>query len=454
MVTNHFTIALDCGSTNFKAALFDEGLHRLAEAKLPVQSLAHGIDRVELGADEIWQTTVELIRHTCQQVGLDTSQATRLAITSQAQTFLLLDESGAPLTPLISWLDHRAEALLPQLRHALGADFAQHCSFPSPLAQLQLAKLLWIKQHAPELLARTRLIAPLPTWLTLHLGGAAAIDDNTAAMSGLYSLRSGGYWHAALELCGVQETQLPKLVKAGTPLLLSQSAIILAGNDQTCGALGNGCRAGVWVVTLGTALAAYRLVGQPAGPYHPTGWWGPYPGGGYYEMAVQEYGCAALDWAHQVLFPGQDLAAFFSAVQGAMHAPQATWPFFYPDQMGTPSAWVGSGSQVEMALSVLNGIGFALRSLVFDELSAGGDLQKLIVTGGGSRSDLWLQLLANILGVPIQRGSGDGLLGAAWLASPKAELPQGSQPAIWFPDTAQVGVYRDIYEQWRLGRLK
>jgi xylulokinase len=451
-MANHLTIALDCGSTNFKVALFDEALHRLAQAKRPVRSLAHGIDCVELGADEIWQTTVGLIREACQQVGLDASQVTRLSITGQAQTFLLLDERGTPLTPLISWLDRRAESLLPQLRYALGEDFADHCSFPAPLAQMQLAKLLWLRQHTPELLSRTRMIALLPTWLALRLGGVAAIDDNTAAMSGLYSLRSGGYWPAALELCGVQEEQLPGAVNAGTTLLSSRPATTLAGNDQTCGALGNGCRAGVWVATLGTALVAYRLAGQSSGPYHPDAWWGPYPRGGYYEMGVQDYGCAALDWAHRVLFPGQDLAALFSAAQGAKHDSQSEWPFFYPDRMGTASAWVGNGSPVEMSLSVLQGIGFALRSLIYDALSAGDDLQKLTVTGGGSCSDFWLQLLANIIGVPIQHGSGDSLLGAARLAWPEAELPRGAQPPVWFPDAAQVSVYRDIYEQWRLGR--
>ena len=477
-----YTLALDCGSTHFKAALFDESLHRLAEAKLPVQSLAYRTDRIELGAEEIWQSTLELIRLTCQQAGLDTSQVAQFSITSQAQTFLLVDETGAPITPLISWLDSRAKALVPQLQHALGKDFAHHCSFASPLAELQLAKLLWLRKHSPELVDRARLIAPLPTWLTLRLGGVAAIDDNIAAMSGLYSLHTRGYWRSALELCGVPESKLPGLVKAGTPIwvnqacpelaLSPQTVIILAGNDQTCGAYGNGCRAGVadkehpwadkehpwadkehpWIATLGTALVVYRLAGPTPGPYHPSGCWGPYPGGGYYELAVQNYGCAALDWALKILFPGQELTAFFSSAQSIAANWQAVPPFFYPDQMGSPSAWVGVGSQPERAMAVLEGIGFNLRRLVFDELDAGESVEsgfeKLIVTGGGSRNDFWMQLLADILDVPIQRGFGDGLLGAAWLASPDVKPPQNFKPQTWLPDIAKVAFYRDQYEQW------
>lgn len=451
---NHLILSLDCGSTNFKAALFDGGLHRLAEAKLPVQSLSHGIDRVELDPGEVWRTTVELLELTCQRIGLSFDQVTRLAITSQAQTFLLLDENGEPLTPLISWLDRRAVELLPQVQQALGKDFSQHCSFSSPLAQMQVGKLLWIKQFAPDLLARTRLIAPLPTWLGLRLGSVAAIDSDIAAMSGLYSLQSGGYWQPALELCGIQGNQLPALVKAGTALPSSRQDLILAGNDQTCGAIGNDCQRDVWVVALGTALVAFRLAGRNPGPFHATGCWGMYPLGGYYEYAVQNYGCAALDWAHQALFPGGDMGDFFTSAQKAMPSTPTTRLFFYPDQIGTPSAWIGDGSPAEMALSVLDGIGYALRSLIFDELGATGGLHKLIVTGGGSRSDFWLQLLADILGIGIQRGDGDSLLGAARLASPETVPPQGASSPIWLPDPARAAAYNDNYGYWRQRRMK
>ena len=103
-------------------------------------------------------------------------------------------------------------------------------------------------------------------------------------------------------------------------------------------------------------------------------------------------------------------------------------------------------------MAVLEGIGFNLRRLVFDELDAGESVEsgfeKLIVTGGGSRNDFWMQLLADILDVPIQRGFGDGLLGAAWLASPDVKPPQNFKPQTWLPDIAKVAFYRDQYEQW------
>jgi xylulokinase len=320
---------------------------------------------------------------------------------------------------------------------------------------MQLVKIFWLKQFAPDLLSRASLIAPLPTWLALRLGNVVAIDADIAGMSGLYSLQSGGYWLPALELCGLQENQLPVLVKAGAVLPSSRPDLILAGNDQTCGAIGNDCQREVWVVALGTALVAFRLAGHSVGPYHVNGCWGVYPIGGYYEYAVQNYGCAALDWAHQALFPDSDLGAFFAAAQQVAPSMPAARLFFYPDKIGTPSAWIGVGTLAEMALSVLEGIGFTLRSLIFDELGATSDLQKLIVTGGGSRSDFWLQLLADILGIAIQRGSRDSLFGAARLASsPETVPPQGAQPPVWLPDLARAAAYEDNYAHWLQHRLK
>lgn len=441
-------ISLDCGTTNFKAALFDGTLQRLAETSLPIRSLAQGIERVELDADELWKTTQELIHHTCQRAGIKYSQVSHLAITSQAQTFILLDEKHRPLTPLISWLDRRATALLPQLSQALGQDFSKHSSFPKPLALLQVAKLFWLKTYSPDLLARARLVAPLPTWLSLQLGGEAVIDDNLIAMSGLYSLQEKAYWQDALDLCGIHVSQLPTVVKAGSATPGSERSIILAGNDQTCGAIANDCSSEVWISTLGTALVAYRLAGERKGPYHPSGCWGPFPKGGFYELATQDYGCAALDWAHHLLFPGTEIEAFFqAALQADPPLPQEEL-LFYPHLIGNSSAWIGSGTQCQMARAVLEGIGFELRRLIFNELGANSDLQKIVVIGGGSRNDFWLQMLADILGIVIQRGDGDSLAGAARLTLPEVILVTGSPRRVWIPTESRVVMFRDIYQKW------
>jgi xylulokinase len=438
----------------------------LADHSEPVVYSVWDADRVEFGVERIWRTAVELVRQTCRTAAIEPHHVSTIALTSQAQTFALFDDSGTPLSPFISWIDTRAAEQAALLQEKLGHEFHIHCSFAPPIAELQVAKVLWLKQHAPELLDRAASILPLPTWLTLRLAGINAVDHNLAAMSGLYSLRTGGWWSQALDLCALGEGQLPALVDVGVHMRAQRACpglsfpgdleIVFAGNDQTCGALANNCRYGEIVATLGTALVAYRFTGHRPGPYSDNGCWGPYPGGGFYELAVRSQGCAALDWAREQLMPQEDIEGFVTCARSVHRDLKARDSvrdkvYFFPDQMGTPSAWSGPHDQAHRALAVLEGIGFALRQLVFDDLQGEAGLTSITVIGGGSKSGFWLQLLANILGRPVRRGRGDSLLGAAMIALPDVVPPQSSAFDTFVPDESSTAYYRKSYQVWTTG---
>jgi sugar (pentulose or hexulose) kinase len=461
-----YLLAVDCGSTNLKAALFDTGLRRLADCSAEVVYSARDARRVEFDAGQIWQTTVELIQETCCAAAIAPHQVRRIALTSQAQTFALFDDGGRALTPFISWMDSRAARQAAFLEEKLGPDFHAHCSFGRPIVVLQLAKILWLKQNAPELLRQARSVTPLPGWLARRLAGLHAIDRNLAAMSGLYSLRLGTWWREALALCSLDDAQMPALVGLGVPLHAQGRCqelfpskdleIVFAGNDQTSGALANNCRRGEIVATLGTALVAYRFAGDRPGPYTETGCWGPYPGGGYYELGVLTQGCVALDWARGQLMPQAGVEAFVACAGSARHSTHPADSLrdpvrFYPERMGTPLAWVGPQDRARRALAVLEGIGFALRRLIWEELQGENDLRSVTVIGGGSKSVFWLQLLADILGCPVRQGSGDALLGAAMMALPRAVPPRHAVPDTFSPDASRTEYYRACYQAWRAG---
>ena len=461
-----YILAMDCGSTNFKTALFDGRLRRTAEHAAPVVYLVWDAPKVAFDAERIWQTAVELIQRTCRTAGVKPGQIGRIALTSQAQTFALFDDSGAALTPFISWIDTRAANQAEQLQERFGHAFHTHCSFASSMPELHVAKMLWLRQNAPELLDRAKSVLPLPTWLAGRLGGVNALDHNLAAMSGLYSLRSGGYWPQALQVCAIDERQLPALIDVGVPVrartpcpeldLSGDLEIVFAGNDQTSGAFANGCRLGEIVATLGTALVAYRYAGDRRGPYTEKGCWGPYPGGGFYELAVRSLGCAALDWAREQLMPHDDVEGFVACARSARRddeSPDSAHDAvrFYPERMGTLGAWSGPQDRARRALAVLEGIGFAMRQLIFQDLQSEVGLTGITVIGGGSKSDFWLQLLAHILDCPVRRGHGDSLLGAAMMALPGVVPPQSSTLDAFFPDESGARYYRERYRVWTMG---
>ena len=467
-------LALDLGSTNLKAALFHAARGCVAEASVPVtyarNDSVEGDSRVELDGERIWQATVALIRETCARAEVAPAAIDRIAIASQAQTFALLDGDGAPLTPFVSWLDTRGAPYGGEIAAALGAAFHAHCSFSSGMAEMQLAKVLWFRREAPRKLDSAASVALLPAYIIRRLTGLFVTDPNLAGMSGLYSLRDRAWWSAALALCDIGAEQLPAVAPLGRPLraqarcaelpLREDVEIVLAGNDQTAGAFGNGCSKDDLVATLGTALVAYRFAGMEPGPFSDLGCWGPYPGGGFYELGVRNHGCLALDWAREKVLPGHAVEAFMASAEEAAAARTAPTCVeagcFYPERMATAEAWIGPEEPARRALAVLEGIGFSLRQLITRDLEVKTRPVLVTAIGGGSRSPFWLQRLADILGCPVRRGLGDARTGAAMLAI--TDVPSFVPPALpgtaaesqrtYRPTPSAVAHYEALYESW------
>ena len=425
-------LAVDLGSTNFKAALFGAALERVGSASLPTPYLRHDGDGVEMDADAVRQVVSELIRNTCRSAGVGTDSIASVAVTSQAQNFTFMNAGGRALFPVISWLDNRSGNEAQELYAALKVDWHQHCSFSTLSGQMQLAHLLWVRRHMPDVFDGDFRLVTLPGLVFHMLAGINLTDENLAAMGGAYSLRDRDWRRDALARCGVSPATMPTLVPVGASVSVSTDCatldlakeirLVSAGNDQTAGAFGNGCRQGHVIVTLGTALVAYRYADTQPGPYSANGCWGPYPNGGYYELAVSGTGCLALDWARETLMPGRGMAEFDAAVERAIPMVDDTIGTFSPSRMRTPNAWQGTfAGPDEKAYAVLEGITRDLSRLLFDDLACSKDIS-LHVIGGGSRSAVWLQLIAARLGCPVSAGSGDSLLGAAAMAAGHSTL--------------------------------
>lgn len=451
-------LSIDLGSTNFKAALFNETLERVGGASLPTPYSYADDKRIEMEADEVRASVLELTREACRDTGVNTTTVASVAITSQAQNCVVLDGAGKARTPVMSWLDGRAESEAAELREALGTDWHQHCSFSTLTGKMQLAHLLRMHRQSPDVFEGDFSVVTLPGLVLHMLTGLNLTDANLAAMSGCYSLQSGGWRVNLEELCGVHPDRMPRVVPVGEAVTASthcsglelapELRLVSAGNDQTAGAYGNGCREGDVVATLGTALVAYRYAGAEPGPYSATGCWGSYPGGGHYELAVANEGCLALDWARGELMPGASIEVFDAAVAEAIPGISEQTGIFDPVQIRTPDAWRGEFRNMnEKAYAVLEGITFTLRRLLHTELSC-PENATLRVIGGGSHSTVWLQLIADALNSPVSVGSGDSLLGAAAMAA--GRMPDASDAKRCEPDPARRRIMTERIDRTRL----
>ncbi len=447
-------VATDCGSTNIKAAVYTSGGLRLADASRPLPYSIHSNSRVELSPDAVSDCFRGLLGDLCRSAGISLRDIRKVSFTSQAQTFTVLDTSGHAQGPFLGWADARATREASELQEILGAEFHSRSGCPSVKPTHMISKVLWWKRtHGLPVGMR---VVSLPSYLAMQLGTEQRTDTNLAAMSGFYSIPDRSWCHRALNATGLEARQLGGLVEPGEVLpgdpqfpgsdFPPDLQVMMAGNDHTAGAVGSGCREGRSILTLGTAGVLYRHAGNHPGPYFPSGIWGPYPGGGNYELLVLNHACSALDWADNFLHGGVDSMRFIRSMRQARVREDSV--LFYPDEWGTAQAWKGEGLLEEKAYAVLEGIAFSLRRLAGDDFCRrGGDI---VVLGGGSRLDEWVQLVANIFERRLVRSAGDGLDGAAAIAGVS---PQGGAPPsasdTFFPEGTNKELLSRRFQRWR-----
>jgi sugar (pentulose or hexulose) kinase len=410
-------IAADLGSTNFKAAVFAPDGRRLGEAAEPLVYELHTNHRAEISPDIVGRTFDRLVRRTLEAAALPAREVTRVALTSQAQTFCVTDDRGLPTSPFLSWTDTRALKEAAHLQEVLGPRVHCYTGYPEVIAHHVLAKALWWKNH--RTLTAGHRLATLPSWLAGRLGAPLVLDRNLAAMTGCFSIPQNDWWDEALAAAGLQPAQLGAVVAPGESVPVDAAptslprlrSVVFAGNDHTAGAFGCGCSTSRGVLTIGTAGVFYRLAGDAPGPFSPDGLWGPYPAGGSYELHVMPHACSALDWADAHLFGSVDSRRFVERARAA--APGAGGVTFDPAHWGSTKAWSGRGTPCEMARAALEGITSALTAITRPALS---NVNEIVVLGGGSRLDFWVQMIADATGRDLVRLRADGLDGAAMMA--------------------------------------
>ncbi|MHB8276864.1 MAG: FGGY family carbohydrate kinase [Candidatus Humimicrobiaceae bacterium] len=463
---NYFILAIDCGSTNLKAAIFDRNLNRISENSIPLEYSINDIERVEFEADKTYDSLIELFRKSCRDAGIKTSNVNAISIDSQANTFSIVDKKCKPVIPFISYLDGRA-VLEAEILDSLyfSKDFNHGIKTPWST----LSKVLWLKNHNPDVLKYPNSIVTIPGYFTCKLIGINAIDQNLAAMEGFYSIEEGDWNIKIINYLQMEKNQFPKLFKVGTPIkpfnlnksldLNRDLEIVLSGNDQTASAFGNSSSDNHVMISLGTSLVVYRNMGQKKGPYNKEGSWGLYPFGGFYELYASNFGTHSLDWAMNFLNHNSDIEYFKTCAKESaliksryetdMNNEIKNYLFFYPEKIGDENAWIGNyeSSINDKALAVMEGLSFCLKQILMEFLKIKIERYEMLVTGGGSKNKIWMQILANTLNTKIVKAKRDALFGCARMVSNSMQI-NNNESEHYLPEQTLVSKYEIIYKEW------
>ncbi len=411
-------LALDAGTTSLKGALFELSGRVLGVCAHEYQLENPEPDIVELDPEVYWSAAKTVIANILQKTAVDPAAIIALGVTGQGETLIVLDKQGRPLRKAIVWLDNRAKAEAEAIRKEFGRDLVYRMTGQQEIVPAwPAAKMVWLREHEPEVFRSTGKFLMLEDYLIYRLSGTFATDHALNPSTLYYDLRNGCWWERMLDFLRVSPCQLPILLNSGASAgsvvaetgLSHETAVTVAPIDQVAAAVGAGNIApGLVTETTGGALAVCATVARPVYdpemripiyrhgvpglfllmPWIPTA-------GMILRWFRDEFGegidYSALDARAATVSPGCDgliMLPHFSGMNSPEVNPRAKGVFW-----GISTAH----RKAHFIRAILEGVSFALRDNIELLLRSGVACQEMTSLGGGARSKLWLQIKADVL---------------------------------------------------------
>jgi xylulokinase len=485
-------VGLDVGTTGCRAVVFDEDGTVLASA-----SREYAVDMPRPGwaehdIEQVWEFAIGSIRDALAAAGSSEVAAVGLSVHGEAVT--PLDGRGRPLRPTILGMDTRTGAENEWLRREVGSErLYERTGMPVHTINT-LPKLLWIRQHEPDVWARAERFVLVEDYLVGRMTGHWVISDCLASRTQLLDLRAGRWDDEIVALLGLPMSRLSEVRPSGSAVgalsgeltrllgLAHPPLVVNGGHDQACGALGVGLtEPGMASVSTGTAEVVEVALRSPIlAPQLREGNISVYrhvAAGLYLAMTLNHSGGLVLRWFRDGFCEPQSLEAetagrdaYDLVLAAAPPGPTSLLVLPHFAGAGTPTfdtasrgAILGLGfgtTRGEVAKAILEGLTYELR-VNLDLLRASGvGIDVLRAIGGGARSALWLQLKADITGIPVVRPrvTEAAALGAALLAGAGAGLwPSAAEAArrfleltdTYLPDPRRRAEYDRRYQLYR-----
>ncbi len=238
---SRYLLGLDAGTTAFKGALFDTDRNLIASAQRDYTLLMPKENIVEFPAEEYFRILCEMIRELLKSANASGDDVLAIALSSQGETLICLDENGAPIGNAIVWLDNRAYAEAEALKERFGVEQVYNISGQADMvATWPAAKILWLKNNRPNDFARTKKFMLLSDYLLYRLTGKCAGEPNLWASSAMLNIHNSEWWQDMLDELGITPERLPEIRPCGTALgSITEEAAALTGlSVKTVAALG------------------------------------------------------------------------------------------------------------------------------------------------------------------------------------------------------------------------
>jgi xylulokinase len=472
-------LGMDVGTSGVKVVLVNEAGAILATAACEL-ALSHPAPLWSEQDPDAWvEAAIRAVDHLAAAHPRETAQVCGIGLAGQMHGATLLDVDGRPLRPAILWNDGRSHAECADLErrcpslHAIAGNLAMP-GFTAP-------KLLWVARHEPEVFAKVAKVLLPKAYVRYRLTGEMVEDMSDAAGTLWLDVGQRCWSETVLQATGLDLHHMPRLVEGSevSAVLSADFAqrwgmapgVVVAGGagDNAASAIGLGAIApGDAFLSLGTSGVLFRVTERfaPAPRSAVHAFCHALPGL-WHQMGVMLSAAASLAWLARILATPD--SALLAPLGEVVERPSPVQFLPYLDGERTPhndaaaaGAFVGLRSATgrdDIVQAVLEGVGYAAR----DNLAALGGSSAAIaevdLVGGGSRSALWAQIIADVLGIPVHRveeGEVGAALGAARLGrlaatdeEPAKVCTRPRRLASFVPRASAVAAYDEAYHQWR-----
>jgi xylulokinase len=485
-------LGIDIGTSGCKATVIDEDGNCLGQASREYSLISAQPGWQELDPEEVWTAVREVVRRAVASHSGDPVRA--IGVSSFGEAVTAIDRNGNALCNSMIYIDARGKEEAAFLERRLGNAKILGITGTTALPMYSIAKIMWQKQHRPEQYRNTWKYLPFSAFILLKLGAAPHTDYSLAARTMAFDIIGKQWSSEILDASGVERDKFGEPVQAGTPVgkltdalsdelgLPKNCLLVAGGHDQPCAALGAGViRPGLAVDGLGTVECITPAFDRPILSESMSGnyfacvphvvkdmyvtyaftftsgsmlkWYGDQFGQAWQEEARRS---GVNPYEHMISKATKNPSPVFVLP----HFAGAATPYMDTQAQGAMIGLNINTTSEDIFKAVLEGITFEMMVNVERLAEAGVIVDELMTVGGLAKSELFLQLKADMMGrkVTTLNISEAGTMGVAMLAGAAAGIYGNLEVAVerlvkkkreFYPDPVLHAHYQERFATYR-----